>query len=136
MPRKTDSNNPADWLYIAEHDLAGIRELSDRELGYEMARSKLAEVIEKLMKSELLRMGWVLEKTHDLRKLFSELQVRGSDLLSSLRPLTTGYAEVYFMARYPGFDLEDPDWTALRRDVAEVGTLLQQIKIRISSPQQ
>jgi HEPN domain-containing protein len=131
LPRKTDSNNPADWIYIAEHDLAGIRELSARMVGYEMARSKLAEVIEKLMKAELLRIGWILEKTHDLRKLYSELQIRGSDLAPTLRPLATGYAEVYFMARYPGFDLEDPDWTTLRNDVNQVNQLLLTIKSRV-----
>lgn len=131
MPRKTDSNKPADWLYLSEGDLAGIRELSGREIGYELCRSKLAEVIEKLMKAELIRLGWKLEKTHDLRKLFGEMEVRQSDLPPLLRPLVTGYAELYFMARYPGFDLEDPDWPALRQDITATEDLLAQIKARV-----
>ncbi|MEK7684349.1 MAG: HEPN domain-containing protein [Verrucomicrobiota bacterium] len=80
MPRKTDSNNPADWLFIAESDLAGLRILARLETGYEMCRSKLAEVLEKVLKAELIRTGWLLEKTHDLLKLYGELEAGGSDL--------------------------------------------------------
>jgi len=130
LPRKTDSNNPADWLYLATGDLAGIRVLAEKEIAFEMCQGKLAGVIEKLIKTELIRLGWPLEKTHDLRKLFGELEVRHSDFSQALRPLVTGYAEVYFMTRYPGFDLEDPDWPTLRRDVAATEGLLAQIKMR------
>ena len=69
LPRKTDSNNPADWLWISESDLEGLRALAERELSYVMCQSKLAEVVEKILKAELIRLGWPLEKTHDLRKL-------------------------------------------------------------------
>jgi len=61
LPRKTDSNNPADWLFIAQSDLEAIRDLADRELGYWLCRSKLAEVLEKVLKAELIRLGWFLE---------------------------------------------------------------------------
>jgi HEPN domain-containing protein len=107
--------------------------LADQEIAYELCRSKLAEVIEKLIKAELIRLGWVLEKTHDLRKLFGELAARRSDLTLQLRALVTGYAELYFMARYPGFDLEDPDWPTLRDDVAVTEALLAQIKAHAGS---
>ena len=60
MPRKTDTSNPADWLFLAESDLIGIRELADRELAYHLCRSKLAEVVEKVLKAELIRCGWFL----------------------------------------------------------------------------
>lgn len=46
MPRKTESNKLADWLYFAREDVAGISELAQREISYELCRSKLAEVIE------------------------------------------------------------------------------------------
>ena len=97
-----------------------------------MCRSKLAEVVEKLIKAELIRLGWFLEKTHDLRKLGGELDARGSDLMSSVRPLCNEFAEVYFTDRYPGFDLEDPDWPALRTRVEEVTRLLDTMKSRVS----
>ncbi len=99
-----------------------------------MCRSKLAEVIEKLMKAELLRLGWFLDKTHDLQRLFTLLEVRASGLCPQLRPLVSAYADVYFMARYPGFDLEEPDWPALRQDVAATGRLLAVIDKQLSPP--
>jgi hypothetical protein len=40
-------------------------------------------------------------------------------------------AEVYFADRYPGFDLEDPDWPVLRRRVAELDALLQKVQQRV-----
>jgi hypothetical protein len=43
----------------------------------------------------------------------------------------TAYAEVYFTARYPGFDLEDPDWPQLAVDVQAVQSLLLTVKLRL-----
>jgi len=40
----------------------------------------------------------------------------------------TGYAEVYFVARYQGFDLEEPEWDAFRQDVAATQSLLTRVK--------
>ena len=69
MPRKTDSLRPGDWLMLARSDIAGIQHLAEAEIAYELCRSKLAEVLEKVLKAELLRLGWFLEKTHDLERL-------------------------------------------------------------------
>ena len=99
MPRKTDSGNPADWLWIADSDLTLIRLGAEQAVGYNAVRSKLAEVLEKVLKAELIRTGWPLEKTHDLRKLASELQLRKSDLEEQFRPLVVALAEVYFVDR-------------------------------------
>ena len=52
MPRKTDSNNPADWLAIAEADMDAVRLLADHQTSHTVCRSKLAEVIEKLTEDE------------------------------------------------------------------------------------
>ncbi len=131
MPRQTDSGNPADWLWIAESDLALICLGAEKEVGYAAVRSKLAEVLEKILKAELIRAGWVLEKTHDLRKLASELQLRGSDLESHFRPLVVALAEVYFVDRYPGFDFDDPDWPELRSQIEKVAALLDRVKTRV-----
>jgi HEPN domain-containing protein len=128
LSRKTDSNNPADWIRLCESDLQGISTLVREEQGYEMCRGKLAEVIEKVMKAELIRLGWSLARTHDLVHLFGLLQERASDLCESLRPLTVGYAEIYFMSRYPGYDLEEPDWGQLRGDVAATSEVLRRVK--------
>jgi HEPN domain-containing protein len=133
LPRKTDSSNPADWLSFAESDLQGLRVLAERELSPELCSSKLAEVLEKILKAELIRLGWRLEKTHDLEKLANELQARGSDLATEVRPLAIALAEVYFAERYPGFDLEDPDWPAFREQLARVDALLRRVRPRVQT---
>ena len=133
MLRKTDSNNPADWLFIAESDLKGVSLLIESKVSYSLCVSKLAEILEKVLKAELIRMGWFLVKTHDLLKLGGELNVRGSDLTEQIQPLCESLAERYFTDRYPGFDLEDPDWPVLRGQAEEIEKLLLVVKSRISS---
>ena len=134
MPRKTDSNNPADWLLLAGSDVGALRLLARQELGYSMCRSKLAEVVEKVMKAELIRLGWFLEKTHDLEKLLGELQARKSDLTSQFEPLCEELAEAYFAGRYPGFDLDEPDWPVLRTKLEQVSCLLETVRARVTRP--
>jgi hypothetical protein len=36
LPRKTDSSNPADWLYICGLDLEGLRALAVQELSFQL----------------------------------------------------------------------------------------------------
>ena len=134
MPRKTDSNNPADWLALAESDLEGVHALTERQVSYHLCRSKLAEVLEKVLKGELIRLGWYLQRTHDLGKLAGELHGLKSDLVAQARPLCTTLAEAYFSDRYPGFDLDDPDWPDLQTKLTQVTTLLQTVKARIPKP--
>ena len=131
MPRRTDSNNPADWLYFAAADLEGLQELARRELAHVMCRSKLAEVVEKVFKAELIRLGWTLEKTHDLQKLAGELAAFKSELMPGVKPLCDDLTEAYFSDRYPGFDLEDSDWPKLRGQLEEVARLLEAVKARL-----
>ena len=98
-----------------------------------MCRSKVAEVLEKVLKAELIRLGWPLLKTHDLQVLSNELHVLKSDLLPIAKPLCNALAEVYFTDRYPGFDLEEPDWPAFRRQLAAVASLAEAVQRRVSS---
>ena len=134
MPRKTDANNPADWVMISESDIEGLKRLAEVEVSHAMCRSKLAEVLEKVLKAELLRQGWQLLKTHDVQHLASELDARGSDLGSIYRPLAQELAEVYFTDRYPGFDLEDSDWPDFRAKLSQVEKLLLAVKSRLPQP--
>jgi HEPN domain-containing protein len=131
LPRKTDSNNPAHWLAIAEDELNCIRLLVGQGVGHDMCQSKLAEILEKVLKAELLRQGWFLEKTHDLERLRKELRTRDTQLASQLEPLCTSLAEVYFTGRYPGFDLEDYDWPTLRSHLEQVSQSLAVVKARV-----
>lgn len=127
MPRKTDSNNPADWLFLARADLDGLQELARQEIAYSMCRSKLAEVLEKVIKADLIRTGWPLEKTHDLTKLHELLKKRSPNF-GSAGALCDDLAEAYFANRYPGFDLEDPEWPKLRDQLREIENMLSAVK--------
>jgi HEPN domain-containing protein len=131
LPRKTDSNNPADWILFAESDLEGVRALVKAELSHPLCQSKLAEVLEKILKAELIRQGWFLVKTHDLQELAEELHARHSDLFAEVKPLCDSLAERYFADRYPGFDVEDPDWPRLREQIRELSGLLNKVKTRL-----
>ena len=134
MPRKTDSRVPADWLWIAESDLGMVRLAASQEVSFQGCRSKLAEILEKVLKAELIRLGWPLERTHDLNRLVDELTVRKSDLLGPVTPIAQALAEVYFADRYPGFDLDDPDWPALRAHMDAVTALLRLVQARVGTP--
>ena len=131
MRRKTDSNNPADWLYIAAEDLEDLHARAEQELGYAMGRSKLAGVLEKVLKAELIRTGWILEKTHDLAKLHEVLNQHSPELAPNAVTLCDELAEAYFTDRYPGFDLEEPDWPKLRALVKAIEELLAAVKARL-----
>lgn len=131
MPRKTDSHNPADWLLIAASDMDLVRLAAEKEISFAAARSKLAEILEKILKAELLRLGWILEKTHDLNRLLQSLVERNSDLIPTVEPLCDALVQVYFTDRYPGFDLDDPDWPKLRAQVEGVTALLESVKSRL-----
>ena len=96
------------------------------------ARAKPAEVLEKILKAELIHLGWTLERTHDLGKLLGELTVRQSPILTQASPLVNALNQVYFVARYPGFDLDDPDWPALCQQVEAVTALLRLVKGRMT----
>ena len=135
MPRKTDSKNPADWLFIAGSDMELIRLAVENEIGFAAARSKLAEVLEKIMKAELLRTGWWLERTHDLERLLQCLDERKSDLVVPITPLCDELADVYFTDRYPGFDLDAPDWPKLREQVKGVTEVHKNVRSRLPSPE-
>jgi HEPN domain-containing protein len=120
-------------LLIAGDEIEALRALATQEIGFIMCRSKLAEVAEKVMKAELIRLGWFLEKTHDLEKLLGELQARKSDLAPRLEPLCEGLAEAYFTGRYPGFELEDHDWPSLRDQLEQVAGVLDTVKARVGA---
>ena len=73
-----------------------------------------------------------LERTHDLERLRKELRTRDHALAESLRPICTALAEVYFTGRYPGFDLDDPDWPDLQAKLGEVASLLETVKAKMT----
>lgn len=83
------------------------------------------------MKAEWLQLGWKLEKTHDLERLLQGLAKQKSSLVTIVTPLCDELADVYFTDRYPGFDLDDPEWPKLREQVAGVTALLEAVKAKV-----
>jgi hypothetical protein len=63
--------------------------------------------------------------------LLDALVERRSGLISRVEPLCDALAQVYFADRYPGFDLDEPDWDPLRAYIVEVSLLLDVVKSRI-----
>lgn len=55
-----------------------MRFLAEKEISHLLCQSKLAEVLEKILKAELIRLGWFLVKTHDVQELVEELRARAN----------------------------------------------------------
>jgi len=117
---------------MANADLEMIRPAAAQEAGFTACRSKLAEAVEKTMKAELIRLGWTLVRTHDLEHLLDELIGRHSDLVAEFEILCESLADAYFSDRYPGFDLDDPDWPLLNQQLGQITKLLATVQGRIA----
>jgi len=131
-PRKTNSNNPSDWLWFAEAELEALRLLVEKQVAFLMCRSKCAETLEKVIKAELVLLGWPLVKTHDIQQLVDELKDRASPNAERLQPLTEELAEYYFVGRYPGFDFDElEDWPALASQVQQTAAYAQSVRAEI-----
>ncbi len=128
MPRKTDSGNPRDWLAYAKTDLDAVRLLVREQVAYPVCKSKLAEALEKGLKANLLTQGWRLEKTHDLQKLNDALAACDESVAEKLQSLVDDLAECYIEERYPGFDLEDPDWPSAADLLAQVSEYILELE--------
>lgn len=131
MPRKTDSGNPRDWLVFVAADLDAVKLLIEHETAFAVARAKLAEALEKALKADLIRRGWKLEKVHDLQKLCDYLAKYDVIQADSLQPLVDELAESYTISRYPGFEIDEPDWGPLRKLMDQVLQYVGLLKKRI-----
>lgn len=120
MPRKTDSGNPKDWLLFVKADLAAVTLLAKHETAFFVCKSKLSEALEKALKADLLSRGWRLEKIHDLQKLCDRMAGYDRRQAERIQSLADDLAESYTESRYPGFDLDEPDWPLLKRWISQV----------------
>jgi len=133
LARKTDAGRAADWLLYAGADLEAVASLSAHQVAYSVCRSKLAEVLEKTIKANLIHLGWRLQKVHDLQKLCDYLYSYDKDAAESLQTLADELADDYAVGRYPGYDLEDPDWQCLSTLINGVSRYFESIQRLISS---
>lgn len=136
MPKKTDSGNARDWLRYVEEDLRAVELLVRHHTSFLVCKSKLAEALEKAMKADLIRRGWTLQKVHDLQKLCDYLASYESARADELQSVVDDLAESYIEARYPGFDLEEPDWPATETLLAHVKHYAEKVTHEIGSQAQ
>jgi len=67
------------------------------------------------LKADLIQRGWSLVKVHDLPKLCDLLAGYSESAADRLQQIVDELAESYTESRYPGFDLDEPDWEELRQ---------------------
>ena len=128
---KTDFTEPRDWLYFAGVDLEAIQLLYENKIAYEVCVSRLAECLEKLIKAELIRNKWRLKKEHDLQWLAKEMEKFSPELLVLIQESVEDLADAYFSSRYPGFDLDEPDWERFSRNLNKINTFKHEIERKI-----
>jgi HEPN domain-containing protein len=97
--KREDSLYPADWLRIAEKDLARVSHLLDIS-DSETAGFYLQQAVEKFLKAFLLSKGWELQKIHDLETLLNKALAYDSSL-EEFRPICQKTTAFYFVERYP-----------------------------------
>jgi len=97
-----------------------VRLLTEEEVAFPVCKSKLAEALEKSMKADLISRGWALIKIHDLQKLNDFLADYDETTADKLQSTVDDLAESYIADRYPGFDLEKPNWADVTRLLSKV----------------
>lgn len=68
---------------------------------------------------------------HDLQKLCDHLSEFDEQHTDELQSLVDALAEGYVTSRYPGFDLEDPDWGCLKELLDSVEKYFNELINRI-----
>lgn len=131
-PKKTDAGNPADWLAFIDEDLGAVALLVHHRVSFHVCRSKLAEALEKALKADLIRRGWSLAKVHDLQKLCDHLAAYDESVADHLQQLVDELVESYTEGRYPGFDLDEPDWETLDSQYQSVRNYVEELKKAIT----
>jgi len=128
--KKTEAGNPGDWLFFAGEDMNAVKLLYESKTSFTVCKSKLAEAFEKSIKADLISRGWKLEKIHDLQKLCDLLAVHDSKKAESIQNTVDELSGTYAECRYPGFDLEKPDWVNLGKLISGVESYISSLLIR------
>jgi len=116
---------PEEWFRFAAADLERARKrVADEDV--EMVLFHCEQAAEKVLKGWLIRAGWNLEYTHDVRRLLRALADRGADadwFTGTAKTLTTSYVSL----RYPFATEELPSLAESTEIFAETEKLLSQL---------
>jgi HEPN domain-containing protein len=129
MPRR-ESRYPADWLRIAERDLARVDHLLEVQ-DPEAAGFFLQQAVEKFLKAFLLSKGWELQRIHDLETLLNAALAYDP----SLEPFRSACQKItgfYLVERYPfviesGLTVED-----VRTSLIQVEALIEILRAGVA----
>ena len=127
-----ESLYPADWLRVAEKDLARVTRLLEIH-DPEAAGLYLQQAVEKFLKAFLLSKGWKLERIHDLDALLSAAS-KHDPSLDRFRQACQRITEYYRVERYPllrgGGVTEDE----VRASFEQVQELIQTLRVTAAAP--
>lgn len=131
MPSPEDAEYPLDWIRNADKDWQRAHMLLDAS-DPEMAGFCLQQAVEKCLKAFLLRRGWELRKTHNLKELLEDA-TDYAPFLAPYREVCECIAKYYFAERYPAAPGEerpsvDMSEEAVRAAMEEVEPLTVQLR--------
>jgi HEPN domain-containing protein len=118
---KTSESNPHDWFRLAADRLRVADSAREHEGITYSGIELLQESVERYLKGYLVAQGWLLERTHDLRKLVDEAGKHDSTF-AKFTELAQSLTEQFWAQHYPGDELEDvgTDYDDLRRQAGEL----------------
>jgi HEPN domain-containing protein len=127
--RRNDSTYPADWLRLAERDLARVEPLV-KAADPALAGFCLQQAVEKFLKAFLLVHGWHLRRTHSLELLLEE----AVDYDRSLEPYREACQRItafYLVERYPLLLDQGVTNKDVQDSLGEVAGLVQRIRTAV-----
>ncbi len=127
-----ESVYPADWLRIAEKDLARVNRLiEDRDP--EAAGFYLQQAVEKFLKAFLLSKGWELRRIHDLQALLNDA-LKYDPTLEIFRKACQKITAFYIVERYPFVVAAGLTEDDVRTSLEQVKGLIEKIRAQVSQP--
>lgn len=124
--RPDKSGYPAEWLGIAEKDLARVGRclaIGDAEL----AGFCLQQALEKFLKAFLLSKGWTLRRIHDLEALLDDAIVYDQGL-GRFRSVCQQVTNYYTVNRYPLPAASGPTEAEIRRALEAAAELVDSLR--------
>lgn len=127
--RPKESTYPADWLRIAEKDLARVERQLDHDP--EMAGFCLQQAVEKFLKAFLLSKEWQLRRIHSLDALLDDAVVYAPSL-EKFRYVCQKITAFYFVERYPFMMESGLTEDDVRESLEQVGELVERIRTELA----